>query len=340
MCLLQKHISSEHFPLSNPIFFKNSQIYEPFQENESIASRNCRIILNSLKFLTSHLPQITFTLLLENGNSFPNGEELSLFNHAFLSQVISSDEKYSHLIDKLRVEQGPSNLVNDSKNIFIPHLSAIELKHGLHDGTVIQGSFHKSLNNPNEARVFIYDEQIIASLKTNWILISGQQNLNRAVHLDVVGIELLDKSQWSAPSNLINDDANDANLVSISNEDTNIDSNQPSLQPDSIKAKRLKVNQAESVPSGKVVGIIRKKGAQHCGYLKPMIVPTGEKEHNSLGVSTISSKHFFLPLNKRIPPIEIHTSQFEQLENCKIVVTIDNWPPDSASPRVFIVFFY
>lgn len=78
-------------------------------------------------------------------------------------------------------------------------------------------------------------------------------------------------------------------------------------------------------PTGKIVGIIKRKWRQYCGTLR-------ERSANIMESMVITS-HFFVPAEKRIPFIKIETRQYDTLKSQRIVVAIDNWPVDSKYPR-------
>ena len=72
-------------------------------------------------------------------------------------------------------------------------------------------------------------------------------------------------------------------------------------------------------PTGKVVGIIKRNWRNYCGVLQP----SGNKE---------STKHLFIPSEKRIPRIKIETRQADILMSHRIIVSIDCWPRSSRYP--------
>ena len=49
-----------------------------------------------------------------------------------------------------------------------------------------------------EANVFLHDNE-----KYPQIFLQGYRNLNRAVHDDVVAVELLPESEWATPTSLV-----------------------------------------------------------------------------------------------------------------------------------------
>lgn len=136
------------------------------------------------------------------------------------------------------------------------------------------------------------------------MLIQGRESLNRAVDGDVVAIRLLPEEKWSAPSEVIlQDDENDPGDV-LEEENEIL----------SVKAD------VEKTPTGVIVGIIRRKWRQYCGIL----------QMNQVSGST---RHIFVPAERKIPKVRIETRQAENLKMQRIVVAIDNWPRHSRYPN-------
>lgn len=89
------------------------------------------------------------------------------------------------------------------------------------------------------------------------MLVQGRVGLNRAVDGDVVVVELFREEEWISPSEIILEDEGVA--------EENIDELE-------IKERELKKSahrkKGEIKPTGKVVGIIRRKWRQYCGILQ------------------------------------------------------------------------
>ena len=65
-------------------------------------------------------------------------------------------------------------------------------------GRLYQGSFQASRENYLEASVFLQDNE-----KYPQLFVQGYRNLNRAVHDDIVAVELLPESEWATPTSLV-----------------------------------------------------------------------------------------------------------------------------------------
>lgn len=72
-------------------------------------------------------------------------------------------------------------------------------------------------------------------------------------------------------------------------------------------------------PTGRIVGIIRRKWRQYCGILLPSVLSDG-------------TRHLFVPAERKIPKIRIETRQAAALASQKIIVAIDSWPRTSRYP--------
>lgn len=140
-------------------------------------------------------------------------------------------------------------------------------------------------------------------------MLQGRSGLNRSIEGDLVAIELLPEDQWSSPSEVVlEDDETKA--------ETTVDE---ALDEEKILQQALKKKNKK--PTGKVVGIIRRKWRQYCGILQ-------QKQNEG------SVYQLFIPAEKKIPKIRIETRQADILRTQKIIVAIDSWPRHSRYPQV------
>lgn len=90
------------------------------------------------------------------------------------------------------------------------------------------------------------------------ILLQGHIGINRAVDGDIVAIEVLPKEEWRKPSDVVLEDKADDQGDLLEEESELLPTVKPKDKSDD-----------EITPTGKVVGIIRRKWRQYCGILKP-----------------------------------------------------------------------
>lgn len=124
--------------------------------------------------------------------------------------------------------------------------------------------------------------------------------MNRAVDGDIVAIELFPETQWKSPSDIILQD----------------DQEDPGDVLEQENAVPIEVSVEDKTPTGKVVGIIRRKWRQYCGILQLNPIPG-------------STRHIFVPAERKIPKVRIETRQAEQLKSQRIIIAIDQWPRHS-----------
>ena len=202
------------------------------------------------------------------------------------------------LVDKLSKRDNAAS--SKSQIIFPEHLSISKLHSGIKSGKMFQGTFQASRENYLEGSVSVEIDGMV-----KWILVQGLQNLNRAVHGDLVAVEILPESEWSLPSGVVTD-------KEAVEEKINDD-----VEPEQVVAT---VNKEDLHMTGKVVGIVRRNWKTYCGTLLPL--PDMRVTH-----------HTFVPANHNIPRIRIETRQGDMLLGQRIVVSIDSWPRSSRFPQ-------
>lgn len=84
--------------------------------------------------------------------------------------------------------------------------------------------------------------------------------LNRAIDGDIVAIELLPEDQWSTPSEIVLQDEDETDIIG------------DILDDEKELNNSNNVKETERTPTGKIVGIIRRKWRQYCGILQPNII--------------------------------------------------------------------
>lgn len=138
------------------------------------------------------------------------------------------------------------------------------------------------------------------------MLLQGRVGLNRAVDGDIVAVEILPEEQWLSPSDVIlEDESTDTGVKEVLDKETQL--------------LNIETNKENKKPTGKIVGIIKRRWRQYCGIL----------QEGSSGLY-----HIFVPADKKIPKVRIETRQSDFLKTQKIIVSIDSWPRHSRYPNV------
>lgn len=300
------HEKEKHF-----YTFTNEHRRETFIEREpgeSSNDRNDRAIRVAAKWYTEHLKttksteeELKVVLLTNDHGNKQNAEESGLLVfkcEEYIKSLIANPE----LVDCLALTNNEKNEIS-SRVLFPEHLPLSRIQAGIKSGTYLQGTFRASRDNYLEATVFIQGE----GEDSTEVLLQGLQNLNRAVHQDVVAVQLLPREQWVAPSSIV-----------LQDEGTEKDDS--GGEEDEDKALKMSAAEAARKPTGKVVGIIKRNWRPFCGMLNVSQI----KE---------STRHLFTPADRRIPRIRIETRQASTLSGQRIMVAIDGWPKDSRYPN-------
>ncbi|XP_038149801.1 exosome complex exonuclease RRP44 [Cyprinodon tularosa] len=292
--------------------FTNEHHRETFIEREpgeSANDRNDRAIRVAVKWYSQHLKTaesgpdgVRVVLLTNDQGNKQKAEDNGLLVYRF-EEYIKSLIANTELVDRLALSNEDKNKIASSKILFPEHLPLSKIQAGIKSGSFIQGTFRASRDNYLEATVFVQGE----GEDSNEVLIQGLQNLNRAVHQDVVAVQLLPKNQWVAPSSVVLQDEGAAK-----DDDVDGDEEEKLLKQSLTKSTRK--------ATGKVVGIIKRSWRPFCGMLNVSQI----KE---------STRHLFTPADRRIPRIRIETRQASTLAGQRIMVAIDGWPKDSRYPN-------
>nr|CAD7453909.1 unnamed protein product [Timema tahoe] len=216
---------------------------------------------------------------------------------ATIVEYVKSLKDSTTIVDKLNL----ANIQYEAdwggrEPLFPPHLTPTQIHEGIKSARLMQGTFLASRDNFLEGQVNIEGQD-------KFILVQGREGLNRAVNGDSVAIELLPEEEWSAPSELVMMDEEDES-GDIADDETTIKSS---------------VKEVEKQPTGRIVGIIRRKWRQYCGILQAT-------------PSKGTSRHIFVPAERKIPKIRIETRQADTLSSQRIIVAIDSWPRNSRYP--------
>ncbi|XP_033754703.1 exosome complex exonuclease RRP44-like [Pecten maximus] len=282
----------------------NKHTYVERQKGESANDRNDRAIREATRWYQDHLRAdgqsdliIDVVLLTNDADNRRKALEQGL--KAFtVHEYVESLENCGHLVDLL--SRTHMKVHSQDRLLFPEHLPLSEIQRGIKSGRYFQGSFMASRENYLEANVSVHDMD-------KMVFIQGHMNLNRAVHSDVVAIEMLPEEEWSCPSSMVLEESTEKVV-------------EDSMETEDNAIKRIKVPKELRQPTGRIVGIIKRNWRQYCGILRPSSVKEG-------------TRHIVVPAEKRIPKIRIETRQAADLITQRIVVAIDSWPRKSRYPQ-------
>ncbi|KAJ8302790.1 hypothetical protein KUTeg_019186 [Tegillarca granosa] len=269
--------------------------YVERQPGETANDRNDRAIREGVKWYHNHLSSKKMSVVLVTNDAEnkrkASEEGLNVFT---IHEYVKSLRDSSSLVDRLA--QSGQNVSYRDKVEFPEHLSLSVIQKGIKSGKYVQGSYMASRENYLEAYVSVHDGD-------KMIFIQGHMNLNRAIHSDIVAVEMLPEDEWSCPSSLV-----------LEEKEEKVD--EENIEMEDEKVKKRKIPKELQQPTGRIVGIIKRNWRQYCGIIRPS-----------------TTRHLVIPAERRIPRIRIETRQAADLASQRIVVAIDSWPRNSRYPN-------
>ncbi|KAF9574471.1 DIS3 mitotic control [Mortierella alpina] len=284
------------------------------QPYESIEQRDWRATVLTAQWYRRHLQNSVPIIMLseqfkqDDVNSEHNSDGITVMTlkeyltafwpaNAVLHQLLGSLKEAILEEDLQNQSQGNLGLKKKAGTGYQEYKPLSELEAGVKSQRFFQGVLKVRANHRDQA--FIRGDSDVGE-----IVIVGSDHRNRAVHGDIVVVELLKRGSWVAPSNHISYDPAEIHEAADNGEDfTN------SHQSRDVK------------PTGRVIGVISRNWQPYVATLQE----GADKDSGSF--------HLVLPLNPVIPKIRIRHHDAKALVNQRIVVRIDSWPVNSQYPN-------
>ncbi|NXD25488.1 RRP44 exonuclease, partial [Spelaeornis formosus] len=284
------------------------ETYIEQERGETSNDRNDRAIRVAVKWYNEHLKKIEDeekiqVIFLTNDRTNKEKALEEGITAYTCEEYIKSLTAKPELVDRLACVSDEGKEIESGKIIFPEHIPLSKLQQGIKSGIYLQGTFRANRENYLEATVWVHGD----AEENKEVIVQGLKHLNRAIHEDVVAVELLAKDEWVAPSSVVLQD-DGQNEEDIENEEEKENILKTSISKDMLR------------PTGRVVGIIKRNWRPYCGMLSKSQI----KE---------ARRHLFTPADRRIPRIRIETRQADTLEGQRIIVAIDGWPRNSRYPN-------
>ncbi|XP_054692516.1 DIS3-like exonuclease 1 isoform X1 [Grus americana] len=282
--------------------------YLPREKGESMDKWQTRSIYNAAVWYYNHcLGQMPVVMVTEDedairqyGNETEGVFVISFKNYLdnFWPDLKAAHELFDSILQTRRERESESQENNGKE--YPEHLPVEILEAGIKSGRYIQGTLNV---NKHRAQVEAFVRlQGFGSKETELqsdILIYGARARNRAIHGDVVAVELLPLQEWKGRT------------VALCENET--------------EDKALADTSGDPMPTGKVVGIIQKNWRDY------VVTFPSKEESQSQGRN--AQKVLVTPWDYRIPKIRISTQQAEALQEYRVVVRIDSWESTSVYPN-------
>ncbi|TAQ84181.1 hypothetical protein B7494_g7497 [Chlorociboria aeruginascens] len=318
------------------VFFNDFRLetYVVRDAGESINDRNDRAVRRAVKWYDEHLAQAVkssgagskktpaVVMLSDDKENLRKAKRDGIASCS-LTEYVAGLENADQLLDMISVAKEGRDLrdAKTTENIYQEYFSISKMTTGVKDGTLHQGIFNVSPYNYLEGsiRVAVFDKPL---------LVLGRENINRAIHGDVVVIEVLPKDQWKEPSTkIIEEETLNKNENADAEDGDNIitDRERRVLQ-DEVKKTHSKNSEGRPQPTARVVGVVKHNWRQYVGHVDESSVIQSSKQ------SRRQQTVFLIPMDKKIPKIRIRTRQAGEIIRKRVLVTIDSWDRDSRYP--------
>ncbi|XP_023807008.1 DIS3-like exonuclease 1 isoform X3 [Oryzias latipes] len=237
----------------------------------------------------------------------------------FWPDLQAAQELYASISQALEEREA-----EDSQREFPEHLPAEVMEAGIKSGRYIQGTLSVNKHRAqSEALVQTEGSSSQAMDLSSGVLVHGGKNRNRAVHGDVVVVELLPRSEWRGRATLLTEGQGDDRSP-----DDGQEKPMPTVKPIPVeKSADMQRCTAEKCghDQGRVVGVLQRNWRDY--------VVTFPSRDASQSQSRSCQRVLTVPWDRRIPKIRISTQQAEALQDHRVVVRLDSWESTSLYPN-------
>ncbi|PFH47029.1 hypothetical protein AMATHDRAFT_153135 [Amanita thiersii Skay4041] len=316
------------------------------EENETPNDRNDRGIRTAAAWYTSHLslarkqlrgknkkaPKVL--LITEDAANRRKAEAQGISTMSIRQYVekMSEDDKKPQLLDLLTAvdedeiepTRASAAATGTKASLYSEYLPQAMLLAGIKSGNLHQGHFNANQYNYLEG-------EVSTPAFNKPVLLQGRENMNRAVHGDIVVVEVFSESEWSAPADevvdqdttLKHDDAESGDEKDEYETEDNVLSKERGL----LAKGKAKLKVKEKQPTGKVVGVIKRNWRAYVCHIDSTSLTSSNP--SSLSLQSV----FATPVSRFLPRIRLRTRQAPTLLGQKILVTVDRWEPTSRYPE-------
>ena len=316
---LKQLISSKNCYVFTNVF--NKHTYTQRKIGESNEEYQDRLVCVAVNWYNKHLNDAIACILLTDYLAIKNTAINAGVFACLVKDYVQDMTNNQNLIDKLSMKGENSETLPEDQFIYPEHLTLAKIHEGITENRLFQGKFQTNQQNFLEATV---------NIKLNGedvpVLIQGKQHINRAIHDDIVAVELLPENEWTSKSELVLVAEEVERLATTEKQDEmDVDMKTDKKQKDQGEVNGEATETGRRTPCARVVGIVKRNWRQYCGVLK--------ERDESLMKSMLLTSHLFVPAEKRIPFIRVETRQYQALRSQRIIVAIDSWPRDSNFPK-------
>jgi len=224
---------------------------------------------------------------------------------------------FSEKVSYANTSHSDEDVIMESHNLgHLSHLQENEIKINIKAGNLFQGKimFQSDILDYAVVRCNLFEKEVI---------INNNERLNRAMHGDIVCIEILDESQWllKPKKTLLGEE----DLL----EDVETDTLNTEVTSENQRNVKEKIESSLKQPVGRVRGIIRRNRTQFCGTI---CNPADNNIKINLEHLKIKNFSIFIPVDPKYPNFLIRLNQPNLYYNKRILMKFDNWLENNPLP--------
>lgn len=194
--VLAADVSKSFYVFSNEF---HCDTFIPF--NRTISNRVNLSIIKAVEWYSLHLNKLSNNssiLIISTNQDLITEATSKTIPILPVLKYIESFNPIPELLDIVASATPPDQI----KFTFPPHLSTLQVNSGIKSGLLLQGVLNVNPNNYLDASIFASITENGVSVE-NKIIINGSMGINRAVHGDVVAVELLPKEEWKSDDAIV-----------------------------------------------------------------------------------------------------------------------------------------
>eukprot|EP00977_Amphora_coffeiformis_P014574 scaffold4097_cov166-Amphora_coffeaeformis.AAC.31 len=247
-----------------------------------------------------------------------------------LMQELDRQHTNLHLADLVaqfgNSTQEKSGMAATTSQAYFPaHATALDVSRGVQQGRYVRGVFRAAKRSDRGMAGMVTirqgSERVMVTLVTS-------HDANRAVDGDIVALALNPVSEWL--SMLTTKSSTTTSMPTTTG--IAAETAEPTVQ----QMENIPEDDTDKCPTGKIVGILRRNFGTYSGSIYTSTTATGERATTAAPYerqhSDGSHTAVFFPVDDKIPPILLRTTQRDRLLGQRILVALDSWPMDSPYP--------
>lgn len=209
---------------------------------------------------------------------------------------------------------------------FTAHVPAADLSRGVQQGRFVRGIFRATRRSDTATSAGIVT--IRQGSARVMVTVATAGDANRAVDGDVIALRVNPMSEWLSSL---------TTSASSQQMPTSTGIAADTAEPTDGQMENIpEQDDADKRPTGRVVGILRRNFGAYSGSIYTSSTATGERaaiaalherQHNDGSHTAV-----FFPVDDKVPPVLLRTTQRDRLLGQRILVALDSWPMDSPYP--------